>query len=304
MVLEAHALTKRFGDRTVVEEVSFGLGSGRIVGFLGPNGAGKTTTLRMILGLTRPTSGCATINGVVFGQLKEPGHVVGAVLEKSGFTPARSGENHLRGLAAALGVSRRTVTQTLERVDLAEAARRPVQTYSLGMRQRLGIAAALLGEPEVLVLDEPTNGLDPPAVRWLRDLLRAHAAAGGSVLVSSHVLAEVAHVVDDVIVLEHGRVLAQGPISALTARQAPAVRLRSPELTRLAVMLERAGVTVELTGPDALIAHGVSNEQVGDLLRGEQIAVYEMAVHASTLEDVFFDLLSPPGGRAASPLAI
>jgi ABC-2 type transport system ATP-binding protein len=211
-VVRVDGLTKRFGDQCAVEDVSFTLDRGLITGFLGPNGAGKTTTLRLLLGLAAPTRGTALVFGRPYARLQAPSRLVGAVLESNDFFPGRSGRDHLRVLALAANLPWTRVEHVLELVELGKAAARPVRTFSLGMRQRLGLAAALLGEPELLVLDEPINGLDPAGVRWLRAFLRRFAAQGGTVLVASHVLAEVAQSVDRVLVINHGRLVADALI--------------------------------------------------------------------------------------------
>jgi ABC-2 type transport system ATP-binding protein len=214
-VIEVHDLTKRYGGTLAVDRLGFTLAEGAVTGFLGPNGAGKSTTLRMLLGLTRPTAGSATIGGVPYRELRDPVRTVGALLEATGFHPGRSGRDHLRVLATAAGLPPARVDEVLELVDLSGAARRRVGGYSLGMRQRLGLAAALLGDPEVLILDEPANGLDPEGVHWLRGLLRRLAAQGRTVLVSSHQLAEVAQTVDDVVIIARGRFVTHTRVAEL-----------------------------------------------------------------------------------------
>jgi ABC-2 type transport system ATP-binding protein len=216
-VVVAEALTKRYGSLTAVDGLSFALEGGTVTGFLGPNGAGKTTTLRMLLGLARPTSGRALVFDRDYTALERPAERVGAVLEATDFHPGRSGRNHLRTLARAAGLPDRRADEVLKLVELENAAHRRVKGYSLGMRQRLGLASALLGDPELLVLDEPANGLDPEGVRWLRDLLRGLADRGRTVLVSSHILAEVAQTVDRVLIMSHGRVIADDGVSHLLA---------------------------------------------------------------------------------------
>jgi ABC-2 type transport system ATP-binding protein len=216
-VIEVHGLTKRFGPVLAVDGLSFTVEAGEVVGFLGPNGAGKTTTLRMLLGLVRPDAGTATINGSPYADLAEPLHQVGAVLEASSFHPGRTARNHLRVQALAAGVDPSRIGDVLALTGLTEAAGRRVGGFSLGMRQRLGLATALLPDPELLILDEPANGLDPEGVRWLRDLLRGMAAEGATVLVSSHILAEVAHTVDSVVILDGGRLVTQSSLADLTA---------------------------------------------------------------------------------------
>jgi ABC-2 type transport system ATP-binding protein len=230
-VVSCQGLTKRYGELTAVDGVTFSLEPGTVTGFLGPNGAGKTTTLRLLLGLAEPTAGEALVFGRRYRALEQPIRRVGAVLESSDFHPARSGRDHLRALALAAGLALGRVEEVLALVELSGAAGRRVRTYSLGMRQRLGLAAALLGDPELLILDEPANGLDPAGVRWLRTFLQAFAAQGRTVLVSSHLLAEVAQTVDRVLIIDHGRLLASG---------------RLDELTRDGRMLE--DVYLELTG--------------------------------------------------------
>jgi ABC-2 type transport system ATP-binding protein len=215
-VIEVRGLTKRFGQVLAVDRLSFTVEAGEVVGFLGPNGAGKTTTLRMLLGLVRPDEGTATINGSAYADLAEPLHQVGAVLEASGFQPGRTARNHLRVQALAGQADPSRVDDVLELTGLREAADRRIGGFSLGMRQRLGLATALLPDPELLILDEPANGLDPEGVRWLRDLLRGMAAEGATVLVSSHILAEVAHTVDSVVILDRGHLVTQSSLADLT----------------------------------------------------------------------------------------
>jgi ABC-2 type transport system ATP-binding protein len=218
-VVSVSQVTKRYGEVVAVDDVSFSLEAGTVTGYLGPNGAGKTTTLRMLLGLAEPTAGEALVFGRRYRELEQPIGRVGAVLESNDFHPARSGRDHLRALAFAAGLPLRRVEEVLELVELREAAKRRVRTYSLGMRQRLGLAAALLGDPELLILDEPANGLDPAGVRWLRTFLQGFARQGNTVLVSSHLLAEVAQTVDQVLIIDHGRLLARGRLDELTNEQ-------------------------------------------------------------------------------------
>jgi ABC-2 type transport system ATP-binding protein len=217
-IIHVHGLVKRFGPVTAVDDLSFAVRPGTITGFLGPNGAGKTTTLRMLLGLVAPDAGTATINGQPYAALPEPLHQVGAVLEASSFHPGRTARAHLRIQALAADVDASRIEDVLDLVGLADAAGRRIGGFSLGMRQRLGLATALLADPEVLILDEPANGLDPEGIRWLRGLLRGFAAEGGTVLVSSHMLAEVAQTIDSVVIINHGRLVAQGPVAEFTAK--------------------------------------------------------------------------------------
>jgi len=217
-VVSVDSLSKRYGDVLALDGLTFSLQAGTVTGFLGPNGAGKTTALRLLLGLVQPTSGTALIFGQRYHELKDPARKVGAVLESNDFHPGRSGRDHLRGIALAARIDGARVDEVLEIVGLAAASRRRVQTYSLGMRQRLGLAGALLGDPELLILDEPANGLDPAGTRWLRDLLRRFAGQGRSVLVSSHLLAEIAQTVDQVLIIDRGRLLASTHIDQLTGQ--------------------------------------------------------------------------------------
>ena len=236
-VITIQGLTKRFGDVLAVDDLSFEVDQGTVVGFLGPNGAGKTTTLRMLLGLVTPTAGTARIDGKPYRALADPVRHVGAVLEASSFHPGRSARNHLRVVATAAGLPLARADQVLAQVGLAEAARRRVGGFSLGMRQRLGLATALLGDPQVLILDEPANGLDPEGVHWLRGLLRQLADQGRTVLVSSHVLAEVAQTVDQVVIIAAGRLVTQSTLAALTARTEQLVRVRTPQAETLRSLL-------------------------------------------------------------------
>jgi ABC-2 type transport system ATP-binding protein len=217
-VLSVRDLTKRYGQLVAVDNLTFALQQGSITGLLGPNGAGKTTTLRLVLGLAEPTAGTALVFGRSYRELADPSRRVGAVLESGDFDPGRSGRNHLRALALAAEISFDRVEEVLELVELSVAADRRVRTYSLGMRQRLGLAGALLGDPELLVLDEPANGLDPAGVHWLRGFLRQFAQTGRTVLICSHVLAEVAQTVDSVLILRRGRLVAERRIDALPDR--------------------------------------------------------------------------------------
>jgi ABC-2 type transport system ATP-binding protein len=286
----ADGLTKRYGAVTAVDGLSFEVRRGAVTGFLGPNGAGKTTTLRMLLGLARPTAGRASILGRPFAELPDPAHSVGANLEICGMHPGRSGRNHLRSLAAFAGLPASRVDEVLELVEMGGAARRRAGGYSTGMRQRLGLAASLLGDPEVLVLDEPANGLDPQGIRWLRDFLRRAASEGRTVLVSSHVLAEVEQTVDDVLVIHRGRLVKSGPIASLTT--AEGVRVRTPRAVELAAALQRQGVDVRRDGEQLLFVHGRTTDEVGELAFAAGVPLHELAVEAASLEEVFFRLTS------------
>jgi ABC-2 type transport system ATP-binding protein len=293
--ISVQGLTKRFGDVLAVDRLSFEVGPGTVTGFLGPNGAGKTTTLRMLLGLVAPTSGTATIDGRPYRELADPLRRVGAVLEAGGFHPGRSARDHLRVLAKAAGLPAGRVGEVLEQVGLAAAGRRRVGGFSLGMRQRLGLAAALLGDPEVLVLDEPANGLDPEGVHWLRGLVRGLADQGRTVLVSSHLLAEVAQTIDRVVIIDRGRLVAQSTLADLTAGGDRTVRVRTPQPEALRDLLVARGATVTLDGPDRLVAGGVTTEQVGQAAAAGGVVLHEMRFERSNLEDVFLELTGGTG---------
>jgi ABC-2 type transport system ATP-binding protein len=281
-------LRKSFGHVVAVEDVSFTASYGRITGFLGPNGAGKTTTLRMLLGLIRPDAGTAVIAGKPYTRLASPAGSVGVLLDAT-VHPGRSGRDHLRVLATAAGLPSGTAAQLLDRVGLAAAARQRAGGYSLGMRQRLGLAAALLGDPHVLVLDEPANGLDPQGIRWLRTFLRERAAAGGTVLLSSHVLTEAAQTVDDVVVIHNGRLVFEGAIAELTRLGGSRVAVRTPTPQRLAAVARQAGGRVQIEGARVLI-EGMDATQVGELAHRERVSLHELASDDASLEQVFFSL--------------
>jgi ABC-2 type transport system ATP-binding protein len=289
--IEIDALSKRFGRVQAVSDMSFEVDAGRVTGFLGPNGAGKSTTLRMLLGLIRPDRGSGTFDGRRYEQLEHPSSHVGAVLENASFHPGRSGRNHLRVLAAAGRHPPERVTELLEQVGLTAAADRRVKGYSMGMRQRLAIAAALLGDPDVLILDEPTNGLDPPGIRWVRDLLRAQAARGRAVLVSSHLLSEVEQSVDDVVVIAKGVMRASGPIErVLGGGGAPVTRVRTGDAERLAGLLRDREIAVDAPGADLLLVHGSPPEAVGEVAAGHRVVLRELVAQTRSLEEAFFEL--------------
>jgi ABC-2 type transport system ATP-binding protein len=289
--ITVQGLTKRFGDVLAVDQLDFAIDEGTVAGFLGPNGAGKTTTLRMLLGLVAPDAGTATIGGRPYRELPDPVRRVGAVLEAGGFHPGRSARDHLRVLATAAGLAPGRVEEVLEQTGLAGAARRRVGGFSLGMRQRLGLAAALLGDPEVLVLDEPANGLDPEGVHWLRGLVRGLADQGRTVLVSSHLLAEVAQTVDQVVIIDEGRLIAQSTLAALDRT----VRVRTPDPEALRDLLVARGATVTVDGPDRLVVGGVTTEQVGQAAAAGGVVLHEMRFERSNLEDVFLELTGGKG---------
>jgi ABC-2 type transport system ATP-binding protein len=294
-VITVEGLTKRFGEVVAVDDLSFEVDQGTVVGFLGPNGAGKTTTLRTLLGLVTPTAGSARIDGKPYRELADPIRHVGAVLEASSFHPGRSARNHLRVVATAAGLPLARADEVLAEVGLTTAARRRVGGFSLGMRQRLGLATALLGDPQVLILDEPANGLDPEGVHWLRAVLRELADQGRTVLVSSHVLAEVAQTVDQVVIIAAGRLVTQSTLAALTARTDQLVRVRTPQAETLRSLLAAQGIQATPDGADQLLAAGTTSEAVGKAAAAAGIVIYEMGAERSNLEDVFLQLTTRQG---------
>jgi ABC-2 type transport system ATP-binding protein len=298
IAIEATGLTKRYRDVVAVDDLSFAIREGAVTGFLGPNGAGKTTTLRMVLGLARPTSGHATVEGRRYVELPDPARTVGANLEVAGAHPGRSGRNHLRALAAMAGLPRTRVDEVLRMVELDAAGDRRAGKYSLGMRQRLGLAATLLGDPRVLILDEPANGLDPQGIRWLRDFLRSMAAEGRTVLVSSHVLAEVAQTVDDVVVIHRGRLVDQGPVARLTS--GGSVRVRAADADALLAALERAGLEASALGDGALSVATQDPAPVGEAAFAAGIALHELTPTATSLEEAFLALTADAPVEPAS----
>ena len=293
--IEIKGLSKRFGEITAVDDLSFSTREGAVTGFLGPNGAGKTTTLRMLLGLVTPTEGTATVDGRPYAELADPTRHVGAVLESTSFHPGRRARQHLRVLATAAGLPLDRVDEVLDEVGLAEAGDRRVKGFSLGMRQRLGLASALLGAPNVLILDEPTNGLDPEGVHWLRQYLRSFADRGGSVLVSSHLLAEVAQTVDDVVIIANGRLVIQSSLSDLAQPSQSGVRVRTPHAETLRAALTAEGIAAELVAADVVMAFETTAEAVGLAAAGAAAVIYEMTVERFNLEELFLELTSSEG---------
>ena len=289
-MIAVERLTKSFGDLRVVDELSFVAGAGQVTGFLGPNGAGKTTTLRALLGLVKPTSGTATIGGRRYWDLDCPTREVGAVLDGAGFHPGRRGRDHLAMLATAAGLEPARVEAVLDQVGLTEVADRRVGTYSLGMRQRLSLAAALLGEPRALVLDEPANGLDPEGIRWLRRLLADHARQGRAVLVSSHILAEVAQLADRVVIIEGGRLVFEGGVDELAGQTAAKVAVHSPERDRLRVALETEGLLFVAKDDGTLLVAGATPDAVGGIAARAGIALDRLTELPADLEELFLAL--------------
>jgi ABC-2 type transport system ATP-binding protein len=288
-MIETVELTKAYRKVRAVDGISFTARPGRVTGFLGLNGSGKTTTLRMLLGLTRPTGGAALIDGKPYTDLTRPLRKVGAVLEQGISHPGQSGRAHLITQAMLAGASRSRVDMLLEQVGLADDGHRRTGDYSLGMRQRLAVATALLGEPPVLILDEPANGLDPEGMAWLRGLLRDHAHAGGTVLISSHLLSELAQLIDDVVIIANGRIRHATPLADLYGLAAQRLRVRGRDPQRLWQAFETAGGQVT-TDDDALEVAGLSAEDAGEIAFAEGVPLYELSVDTPNLEQIFLDL--------------
>jgi ABC-2 type transport system ATP-binding protein len=291
-IIEISGLTKRFGPVLAVDNLSFEVQPATVVGFLGPNGAGKTTTLRMLLGLVAPSEGTATIDGGLYRELPDPLRKVGAVLEASGCHPGRTARNHLQVQAMSSGSALSRVDEVLDLVSLTDAADRRVGGYSLGMRQRLALAAALISDPEILILDEPANGLDPEGVRWLRNLLRSLAEEGRTVLVSSHILAEVAQTVESVVILDHGRLITQSSLDELTVGAQPVIRVRTPRVDDLreAIETQGDGSLATIVGRDRLEVTGSTPEHVATIAAERSIPIFESTTDALNLEDIFLQL--------------
>ncbi len=285
--LHFDGVTKRYGRNTVVDSLSFTVEPGRVTGFLGPNGSGKSTTMKILLGLASPDEGRATIGGRAYRELDDPMGTVGVVLEPNAFHPGRSGRSHLKIVADAAGVPLERVEALLAEVGLSgSAATRRVGAYSLGMRQRLSLAAALLGDPPVLVLDEPANGLDPQGIHNLRDLLRARAADGATVLVSSHLLAEMELLADDLVVIDEGRLVTSGTMAELQQR---ACQVRSPDLDTLQSVLDGAGGTVERSDDETLLVWGLTLEDIGEQAFRNRVVLHELSPRVGSLEELFLD---------------
>jgi ABC-2 type transport system ATP-binding protein len=285
-------LTKQYRGVTAVHDLSFTVEPGRVTGFLGPNGAGKTTTLRMLLNLVMPSAGTATIGGRRYADLEEPSRVVGAVLEASAAHKGRTGRNHLRACCLTVGLSLSRADEVLDLVGLTPAADRKFKGYSLGMRQRLGIAAAMLGDPGVLILDEPANGLDPEGIRWMRELLQGLAAQGRTVLVSSHLLSEMQALADDVVIVAAGRLVRQGAVTDVLASMSGGdrVKVRTPEPEKLTAALHGTGVAVTTDGAGMLLVSGATATSVGDTALAAGVAVHHLTAEQPDLEDVFLEL--------------
>jgi ABC-2 type transport system ATP-binding protein len=301
--IEVDRLTKRFGDLTAVDDLTFTVEPGRITGFLGPNGAGKTTTLRMLLGLVRPTSGEATIGGRHYHEIPTPSGFVGSALEATNFHPGRTGRDHLRVLADTTGADHRRVDEMLVQVGLEAAAGKRAGGYSMGMRQRLGLAAAMLGDPQVLILDEPANGLDPEGIRWLRGFLRHVSGQGKTVLVSSHMLQEVEQTVDDIVIISNGRLVQQGSMSELHGEGSSLVRTSDPE--SLVGALRTADIDGALQPDGSVLATTADLQLIGDVALAAGLPVHELRQVSTDLESLFFSLTEGQnrnlGDQAAAP---
>ncbi|GAB7051909.1 ATP-binding cassette domain-containing protein [Catenuloplanes indicus] len=290
-MIEAVELTKWYGKAAAVDGATFTATPGRVTGFLGLNGSGKTTTLRMLLGLIRPSRGQALIDGVPYRKLKAPARTVGAVVEQGIANPGQTGRAHLRTHAILSGAPTGRIDEVLETVGLAEAGAQHTAGYSLGMRQRLSIATALLHEPPVLILDEPANGLDPEGIAWMRGLLREHADSGGTVLISSHLLAELSQLVDDVVVVSQGRVVSTGPLAEFTAGATAHVRVRGRDPQRLWEALEPTGATLESPDGEAIDVYGLDAARIGELAFEAGVPLGELTTHVPDLEQVFLEMV-------------
>ncbi len=301
--LEVRGLTKHFGPVTAVQDLTFTVPPGRVTGFLGPNGAGKTTTLRMLLGLVTPSAGTATIGGRRYDELSRPQAVVGAHLEASSFHPGRTARGHLRVLAATAGDPAGRIDEVLGLVGLADAAGRRVGGFSLGMRQRLGLASALLADPGVLILDEPANGLDPEGIVWLRTFLRFYASQGRTVLVSSHLLSEVQQTVDDVVIIARGRLVRAAPLAHLAA-QGPVVQVVTPTPQPLVAALGAAELAARVTGERTLEVSGASAEQVGHLAFAAGVELHGLGIRDGDLERTFLELVEGPAAGGPPPALV
>ncbi|MDH6144040.1 MULTISPECIES: ABC transporter ATP-binding protein [Kitasatospora] len=290
-MIEIHELTKRYGSIVAVDGLTFAARPGQVTGFLGPNGAGKTTTMRMLLGLNTPTSGTATVNGRRFRDFGTGLRHVGALLDANDVHKGRTANAHLAALARSNGLSRRRVQEVLETVGLGDAGKRRIGGFSLGMRQRLGIATALLGDPPVLLFDEPVNGLDPEGIRWARELFRRLAAEGRTVFVSSHLMSEMEHTADHLVVVGGGRLIADEPLATFAARATTGqVVVRAPAPEALARVLREAGGAAEITGLESITITGLTPAQVNELAFTHRVLVHEVTAHGGTLEDAFMEL--------------
>jgi ABC-2 type transport system ATP-binding protein len=291
-MIKVEHLTKRYHDTVAVDDLDFEVRPGVVTGFLGPNGSGKSTTMRVILGLDHPTKGLATVKGKRYAELRDPMHEVGALLDAKAIHPGRSARNHLRALAASNRIPYTRVDEVLEFAGIASVANKKVGTFSLGMSQRLGIAAALLGDPEVLLFDEPVNGLDPEGIRWIRDFFRTLANEGRTVFVSSHLMSEMAVTADQIIVIGRGRFITQGSIDTLTATAKGTVFVRGSDHQKLLAAIASRGGTASDANDDGVTIGGLSAEQVGQIAFDAGVVLYELTPQRASLEDVFMELTS------------
>ena len=290
-MIEAQHLTKRYRKTTAVDEVSFVVQPGRVTGFLGPNGAGKSTTMRMVLGLDTPSSGQVRVNGKPYAQLADPLRSVGALLDAKAIVGSRSAANHLKWLADSNGIDRRRVSEVLDIVGLSDVAGKPVRTFSLGMNQRLGIAAALIGDPETVMFDEPVNGLDPDGIVWIRNLMKSLASEGRTVFLSSHLMSEMAQTADHLLVIARGRIIVDASTDEFVNRNsAPSVRVRALEASDLADTLTQRGALVEIAPDGSMVVTGLDAAAVGGAASAHGITLLELAPQVSSLEEAFFDL--------------
>jgi len=298
-MINVSTLTKHYGDQLVVDDMTFDVAPGRVTGFVGPNGAGKSTTMRMMVGLTRPDHGHVHYHGVDYDQLLRPARIVGSVLDARCMHPGRTARNHLRVMAAASDISTRRVDEALGQVGLDKAADQRVGGFSLGMRQRLALAGALLGEPEILLLDEPSNGLDPDGIRWLRNSLSDFAEEGGTVFVSSHLIAELAMFADDLVVVGAGRLITAEPVATTLARGATTVVVTSPSAAELGRLLDRDGITVDIAG-HRLTAHRTTTAHVSQIAFDHHIQVVEISETSRPLEEILLDMTAASAEYAAA----
>ena len=303
-MIEATALTKRYGSTVAVDDLSFTVADGRVTGFLGPNGAGKSTTMRLVVGLDAPSSGRVTVNGRSYHDRRFPLHEVGALLEAKAIHPSRSARSHLRWLAQSNGISPGRVDEVLEQVGISAVARKRAGTFSLGMSQRLGIAAALLGDPEVLLLDEPVNGLDPEGIQWVRRLLRSLASEGRTVFVSSHLMSEMALTADHLIVIGKGRLITDASVEEVIAQaSANHVKVVSPQAAALHSLIIAAGADVEADGDDTLIVTGLECREVGIIAANGGVTLYELSRQEASLEEAFMEMTRDSVEYVADPNA-
>jgi ABC-2 type transport system ATP-binding protein len=289
-MIEARGLTKRYGPTVAVDGLTFEVKPGRVTGFLGPNGAGKTTTMRLALGLDHANAGSILVNGRRYGDVRFPLHEVGALLDAKSVHEGRRAVDHLWSLAQSNGISKARVREVLEAVGLSSVARKRVGTFSLGMSQRLGIAAALLGDPPTLLFDEPVNGLDPEGIVWIRELFKHLAGQGRTVFVSSHLMSEMAITAEDLIVIGRGKLIAHGPIHELTSKTAGHVQVRSPQLDRLGALLGERGAKVEHQNDGSLAVRGLDAPAIGELAAEHQLVLHELTPEQASLEETFFEL--------------